>query len=96
MALEFKARDQALTIQTTELHRRLTDLNGEAERLRKMQAEYVPRETYYSEREKLAKDIEEIKAWKNNMAGRQAVIALVVSAGISLAFWILSRINGHP
>jgi hypothetical protein len=41
---EFKARDRAQKLEHKELLRRLHDLNGEAARLRSIQAEYWPRE----------------------------------------------------
>ena len=40
------ASEKALRISSDENHRRLEILNGEAGRLREMQASYVPRETY--------------------------------------------------
>ena len=95
MGLEFKLRDKALELQATEIERRLTALNGEADRLRRMQAEYVPRETYYSERNKTAADIDDLKAFKNNMLGRQTIIAGVTAAIVSLAIWLLTTLTTH-
>ena len=91
MGLEFKLRDKALELQAAENERRLSALNGEAERLRKMQAEYVPRETYYSERNKTASDIDDLKAWKNNMVGRQAIISVLTATIISVLLWLIGR-----
>ena len=39
-------REQSLRLQAREYKRRLQDLNGEAQRLRDMQATYIPREVY--------------------------------------------------
>jgi cell division septum initiation protein DivIVA len=44
--LELISQERALKIQTRELERRLEALNGEADRLRSMQATYIPREVY--------------------------------------------------
>jgi uncharacterized secreted protein with C-terminal beta-propeller domain len=44
--LQFEAQREASRLERAELARRLDILNGEAERLRQMQATYVPRETY--------------------------------------------------
>jgi hypothetical protein len=41
-----RATSEALRIQAEEYGRRLHDLNGEASRLREIQSNYVPRETY--------------------------------------------------
>lgn len=42
----FKSRDMAVAGQLGETARRLTELNGEAERLRDVQARYLPREVW--------------------------------------------------
>lgn len=41
-----KVRAEALRLQAKEYKRRLSDLNGEAERLRNIQATYIPREVF--------------------------------------------------
>ena len=41
-----KVKDKALKLQAKEYQRRLKDLNGEAERLRNIQATYIPREVF--------------------------------------------------
>ena len=43
---KFKNADKALELQAKETERRLELLNGEAERLRTMQATYLPREVF--------------------------------------------------
>jgi hypothetical protein len=46
MRIRKEEGERALALQTDEFKRRLTELNGEAERLRKMQATYLPREVF--------------------------------------------------
>lgn len=41
-----KGMERALKLQAKEYKRRLKDLNGEASRLRAIQAEYIPREVF--------------------------------------------------
>ncbi len=44
--IRFEQLEKEIALQHTEYLRRLDQLNGEAERLRDIQATYVPRETY--------------------------------------------------
>jgi hypothetical protein len=48
-SLTFLYHEKALELRSKELDRRLEFLNGEADRLRLMQATYVPRETFDAE-----------------------------------------------
>lgn len=77
-------RDKALQIQTREFERRLTELNGEAGRLREIQARYVPREVHDGKVGELEKAIRGLEIWQSNMIGRMAMVstlaALVASA----------------
>jgi len=43
---KFKSLSKALKLQAKEYKRRLKDLNGEAKKLRDIQAEYIPREVF--------------------------------------------------
>lgn len=99
------AADRALMVSTNELHRRLEMLNGEAGRLREMQASYIPRETYDRgfdaiEKATRASEIEidrRLKLLENmnaNMAGKQWIggaIILVLAATIATAIPMISR-----
>jgi len=99
------ASDKALTVATNELHRRLEMLNGEAARLREMQASYIPRETYDRgmeslEKSTLASDQEmdrRIKVLENmnaNMAGKTWIggaIILIMAAVIATAIPLIAR-----
>jgi hypothetical protein len=65
---DLAARAEALVLRNEEVERRLHDLNGEAQRLRNIQAEYWPREaaeSYIKEQaraaESLAKQIGEVR-----------------------------------
>ena len=77
--LLFKSRDDALDHQFNEWMRRLTDLNGEAGRLREMQAKYVPREVFESKLEDLAKGVRALENFQSNMLGKIAVVSGVAS-----------------
>jgi len=102
------ASDRALTVATSELHRRLEMLNGEASRLREMQATYIPRETYdrgIDAIEKATKTSEDeidrrLKALENagaNQAGKQWVggaIVLILATVIAAAIPLITRMGG--
>jgi len=84
------AAKEALSIQTGELARRLGDLNGEAARLRAIQAEYIPRETYYAKHDDMAKAIVALQVAQSNIIGRIAVISAIVGFAVALIVrWIL-------
>lgn len=46
ITLKFSEREKALELQAKEYDRRLEHLNGEATKLTRMQATYIPREVY--------------------------------------------------
>jgi hypothetical protein len=99
------ASDRALTVATAELHRRLEMLNGEASRLREMQATYVPRETFdrsVEAIEKATKVMEEgldarVKTLENanaNMAGKTWIggaVILIMAAAIAAVIPLLLK-----
>lgn len=72
--------DKALQIQHKEYERRLRDLNGEAERLRQMQATYVSREVYEINHRELTSKLEALSNRSNIGEGK--------SRGIS-ATWLV-------
>ena len=72
-------RERALQIQTEEVKRRLAELNGEAGRLREMQARYVPREVHDSKIGSLEEKIRMLELWQSNIIGRMAVISGIAS-----------------
>lgn len=83
----------ALDIQSTEYARRLDILNGEAGRLHSMQVTYLPRELHdasvkdvMSQIDRLRKDIEDLRLFRENMRGQM----IAYSAAISLAITIIS------
>jgi hypothetical protein len=82
---KLEAAKEALQLQSREYNRRLDLLNGEAERLRQMQATYLPREAFNIIYEKMSKDIDDLQGFKNNAIGKQSIITIIVSAAISVA-----------
>jgi hypothetical protein len=81
---------EALEIATKSTDAHLLLLNGEAGRLRQMQETYLPREVYSAEIKELRKDIGELREFKSNMLGRQAILTVVVSSSISLIFFVIN------
>lgn len=77
---------EALEINAKEMHRRLEILNGEAERLRLMQATYVPREVYDQSVLKI-RDLEDGAAY---VKGQGQVIAAIVSAFVSVLIGLMT------
>ena len=80
----FVDAEKALELQNREVARRLDFLNGEAERLRQMQATYLPREVYEANCKEIRDDIESLNEYKNNALGRQAIITIIIPIIISL------------
>lgn len=60
MDLKFQNADIALKLQAKETERRLDNLNGEAERLRNIQATYLPREVYEANQKELNSKLESL------------------------------------
>jgi len=94
VAGEVKALREARDLQAKEYERRLEMLNHEATQLKAMQSSYVPRETH----ELLVKEVNELRLWKSNDQGKNAVwgvvIPLIVSiivSGIFLAVSLVTR-----
>ena len=92
--LRFQGHERAMQVQTLELARRLDFLNGEADRLQKMQATYVPREVYDGRHDELVKAIRSLETFQANILGRIAVAAVIggiVSSVVVavVAHWIL-------
>jgi hypothetical protein len=81
-----EANEKALKVQAAEYERRLNLLNGEAARLREIQATYLPREVFENKLTELNKELLELKTYKDNTAGRQAIVALVIPTVVSLMF----------
>jgi hypothetical protein len=90
-AKDFEGVEKARQIQFTEWMRRLDALNGEAGRLREMQAEYVSREKFDGKVGELEKSIRTLDNFQSNMTGRMAM----VGGGIGLASGILAAIVTH-
>lgn len=80
---------EALEISAKEMARRLETLNGEAGRLREMQATYVPREVYDQSVLKI-RVLEEGAAYQK---GQGQIIAAIVSACVSIIIGLLTVIG---
>jgi len=90
--LRFDAASAALDIQTRELQRRLELLNGEADRLRMMQATYVPREVWERHGETLASELQTLVKARERDIGRISVIAGLVAVLMSIAVSVVSKL----
>jgi len=77
-------QDRALSLQAAEYERRLKILNGEADRLRQMQATYVPRELYDRIDAQHSEDIKDLKRCRDIQSGKQIVLTAVVAAVVSV------------
>ena len=92
---DIKNLEKARRLQATEYERRLRDLNGEASRLREMQASYLPRETWENAKKDYDEKLSALAAYKDNATGRQALLAILVPSVVSLlmsvVFFLLSR-----
>lgn len=82
---KFEAMEKALQLQAKEYERRLSDLNGEAGRLRDMQATYVPREVFDTVVKDLEKRIEILTAVNLKSEGVKGLAAIIP--------WIISIIG---
>jgi hypothetical protein len=88
MDLKFEGIERARSIQFDEWMRRLGELNGEAGRLREMQARYVTRELHDGKIGEIEKAIRGLENFQSNVSGRMAVIG----GGIGLASGVLAAI----
>ncbi len=90
MDLRLDAAGKALKLQAAENMRRLDLLNGEAERLQRMQSTYLPREVYDVSAREIHRKIAELREREAHTQGRGSVIAGVVAFAISLLFLLLN------
>jgi hypothetical protein len=77
-AIQIKAvaDKEALDLQYGITQKRLSDLNGEAERLRQMQASYVPREVFESKHDEQGRGLRALELWQSNILGRMAMVGI--------------------
>jgi len=64
---QFEALETARDLQAQEYARRLDLLNHEADRLRSMQATYLPREVYESQHDELADKVDNLQSFKDGL-----------------------------
>lgn len=79
--------DDRLKLQAKEYKRRLDALNGEAERLRSMQASYVPREVYAQFEMSTNKEITALREWKATQTGKTYVFGIVIVLLVTAIMW---------
>ena len=89
--VKLKAIREASSLRNVEIDRRLGLLNGEAERLRVMQATYLPRELYAQQHNELKDKIEfittianEYRTFKAVMESKASQASVWISYGISI------------
>ena len=86
-----KADEQALLLATSEIHRRLNDLNGEAGRLKEMQIAYIPRGEYVIEHKILEGQVAELEKYNTNQIGQISIIAGIVTVLVNLGMWFVFK-----
>ena len=91
--------NRALDLQTAEVSRRLDLLNGEAERLRIIQATYVPREVsdavtarLETSMKGLTEKIDSLVEFRANIMGKQAVLTGLIALVVSALVVLISRL----
>lgn len=82
---KLKALEKALELQAKEYERRLTALNGEADRLHKMQEQYVPREVFERMIDELRKELRMLSEWKTKQEGKSQLLQYIP--------WLLTAIS---
>lgn len=75
--VKLKAMEKALELQAKEYERRLSDLNGEASRLRDMQETYIPREVFNTTVKDMEKRIEILTAVNLKSEGIKSLYSIV-------------------
>jgi hypothetical protein len=88
-----KTIEDAEFIRSRELDRRLENLNGEAERLKNMQATYLPRTEYSLQYDHLKDDIEFLKLSRAELRGKASQTSVNIAYGISFISIILGLIS---
>lgn len=82
---KLRALQKALKLQAKEYARRLTDLNGEAGRLHKMQEQYIPREVFDRVIDDIRKELRILSEWKTKQEGKSQLTQYIP--------WILAIIS---
>lgn len=88
------ATKYALELQAHEYERRLMDLNHAHAEAQRVLSTYLPRETAERDREKMGEQIDDLKAFKNNLQGRLWIggsLILIIAATISAVVPMLSH-----
>lgn len=91
MDLKFEASEQARALQFNEWMRRLSELNGEAERLKAMQTEYYPRELAEGKIEDIEKAILALQIFQSNLIGKIAMVGAASGVFFGVAAALLVK-----
>jgi|SRR5580692_2498289 hypothetical protein len=92
LSQRIQGMEQARKLQAKEYKRRLKILNGEAERLRGIQATYVPREVYGKDMQDLLDKIQILTDYKNGQQGKSQLLQYIpwLLTGVSILFMLLT------
>lgn len=93
---DIAALHAAKVLQAVEYERRLELLNGEAARLKEIQALYLPRQEWEINKIELYKNIKDLQQYKDNATGRQTFIAILIPVIISILFTFLNLWISKP
>lgn len=83
---------KALELQAKEYERRLGILNNEATKLATMQATYMPREVYESEKKESDSKLQTLIEWRSNMQGRMVAAGFVWTIIMAVIFFLLRKL----
>lgn len=92
--VKFEAMEKALLLQAKEYERRLSDLNGEAGRLRDMQATYVPREVFDTVVKDMEKRIEILTAVNLKTEGVKSLYSIIPVALTIIGLFMMYYLKG--
>lgn len=90
----FTSSQLALDLGAKETERRLDLLNGEAERLRLIQATYLPREVYDANYSELRKEIVGLNSSRDIQNGRNSVLSGVIAFTTSVLLIVIGHFVG--
>jgi hypothetical protein len=85
------AHSEKHDLEAKEIARRLDILNGEADRLRQMQATYLPRELYDTQCSEFRREIDELRLFRANITGQIVAYSAAIGLALSVITFILSK-----
>lgn len=84
-----EANEKALILQAKEYEKHLSELNGEAGRLKDMQSTYIPREVYERDKAEWIDKLEKLTKWQDVMSGRIIGFGLAWTILIAIIQWYI-------